>query len=111
VLSVLTGVFALAYPLRPIHLSILSWFTIGMPAFFLALAPNDQRVAPGFLRRVLGRAVPAGLVIAALTMAARSLFELPSTTPAAYATALAAIAIAWPLLALGSRVAHRWGDG
>jgi cation-transporting ATPase E len=26
VLSILTGVFALAYPLRPIHLSILSWF-------------------------------------------------------------------------------------
>src|SRR5204863_896870 len=29
ILSVLTGVFAFAYPLRPIHLSILSWFTIG----------------------------------------------------------------------------------
>ena len=45
VLSILTGVFALAYPLRPIHLSILSWFTIGLPAFFLALEPNDQRVS------------------------------------------------------------------
>jgi cation-transporting ATPase E len=64
VLSVLTGVFALAYPLRPIHLSILSWFTIGVPAFFLALEPNDSRVSTGFLRRVLGKAVPAGLVIA-----------------------------------------------
>ena len=64
ILSVLTGVFALAYPLRPIHLSILSWFTIGLPAFFLALEPNDQRVSEGFLRRVLGRAVPAGVVIA-----------------------------------------------
>jgi len=31
ILSILTGVFALAYPLRPIHLSILSWFTIGVP--------------------------------------------------------------------------------
>ncbi|MEP7113631.1 MAG: cation-translocating P-type ATPase, partial [Ilumatobacteraceae bacterium] len=43
VLSVITGVVAIAYPLRPIHLSILSWFTIGLPAFFLALEPNDQR--------------------------------------------------------------------
>ena len=68
ILSILTGVFALAYPLRPIHLSILSWFTIGLPAFFLALESNDQRVSPGFLRRVLGRAVPAGLVIAVVTM-------------------------------------------
>ena len=42
ILSVLTGVFAFAYPLRPIHLSILSWFTIGLPAFVLALEPNDS---------------------------------------------------------------------
>jgi len=37
-LSVITGIVAITYPLRPIHLSILSWFTIGIPAFFLALA-------------------------------------------------------------------------
>lgn len=68
VLSVLTGVFAVTYPLLPRHLTILSWFTIGIPAFFLALEPNADRVKPGFLRRVLGSAIPAGLVIAALTM-------------------------------------------
>jgi cation-transporting ATPase E len=76
VLSVITGVFALAYPLRPIHLSILSWFTIGVPAFFLALEPNDSRVSVGFLRRVLGRAVPAGVVIAGATMGIFSLVQL-----------------------------------
>ncbi|MEI7546492.1 MAG: cation-translocating P-type ATPase, partial [Actinomycetota bacterium] len=76
VLSILTGVFALAYPLRPIHLSILSWFTIGVPAFFLALEPNDQRVQNGFLRRVLGRSVPAGAVIAAATMAVFAIAQL-----------------------------------
>jgi len=68
VLSVLTGVFAVTYPLLPRHLTILSWFTIGIPAFFLALESNADRVTPGFLRRVLGSAIPAGLVIAALTM-------------------------------------------
>jgi cation-transporting P-type ATPase E len=73
VLSVFTGVFAFAYPLRPIHLSILSWFTIGLPAFFLALEPNSDRVSTGFLRRVLGRAVPAGIVIAVATM---SMFQI-----------------------------------
>ena len=76
ILSLLTGVFAFAYPLRPIHLSILSWFTIGMPAFVLALEPNDQRVSPGFLRRVLGRAVPAGVVIAVLTLAVFGIVQL-----------------------------------
>ena len=49
----------------PIHLTLLSWFTIGIPAFFLALEPNDERVNAGFLQRVLGWAVPAGVVIAA----------------------------------------------
>ncbi len=76
ILSLITGVFALAYPLRPIHLSILSWFTIGVPAFFLALEPNADRVRDGFLRRVLGRAVPAGVVIAGATMGTFAIAQL-----------------------------------
>lgn len=76
ILSVLTGVFALAYPLRPIHLSILSWVSIGIPAFFLALEPNDERVHAGFLRRVLGRAVPAGVVIAVATQGVFAVAQL-----------------------------------
>lgn len=167
ILSLLTGVFALAYPLRPIHLSILSWFSIGVPAFFLALEPNAERVQDGFLRRVLGRAVPAGAVIAFFTLAVfaivqldeaidssearsvavlvagtialmnlyrvaspmnvprrllvaamsvlfgaafvipfgRDLFELPVAEPWTYGLAAVAIALAWPLLVLGARVA------
>jgi cation-transporting ATPase E len=170
VLSVLTGVFALAYPLRPIHLSILSWFTIGVPAFFLALEPNDSPVSEGFLSRVLGRSVPAGVIIAAVTISvfavvqldtaidadhartvavlaagsvalmnlylvarplnrlraalvitmvslflaafampwSRNLFNLPLTKAWAYGVSAAFIAVAWPLLHLGSRVAARW---
>lgn len=88
-LSLLTGVFALAYPLRPIHLSILSWFTIGVPAFFLALEPNDERVSTGFLHRVLGRAVPAGVVIAAATMSVFSIVQLDSTIDADHARTIA----------------------
>ena len=76
ILSLLTGVFALAYPLRPVHLTILSWLTIGVPAFFLALEPNAERVELGFLRRVLARAVPAGVVIAVTTMAVFALAQL-----------------------------------
>ncbi|CAB5022914.1 MAG: hypothetical protein F2868_17400 [Actinobacteria bacterium] len=91
VLSILTGVFALAYPLRPIHLSILSWFTIGIPAFFLALEANDQRVQEGFLRRVLGRAVPAGAIIAAATMGVFSLVQLDNTIDADHARTVAVL--------------------
>ncbi|MEQ1701264.1 MAG: cation-translocating P-type ATPase [Ilumatobacteraceae bacterium] len=91
VLSLLTGVFALAYPLRPIHLSILSWFTIGVPAFFLALEPNDARVSDGFLRRVLGKAVPAGLVIAIATMGVFAIAQLDDAIDADHARTVAVL--------------------
>ena len=91
VLSIITGVVAVAYPLRPIHLSILSWFTIGLPAFFLALEPNDQRVSEGFLRRVLGRAVPAGLVIAIVTMSVFAIAQLDEAIDADHARTVAVL--------------------
>ncbi len=91
VLSIFTGVFALAYPLRPIHLTILSWLTIGTPAFFLALEANDERVHPGFLSRVLGRAVPAGAVIAGSTMAVFALAQLDTSIDAAHARSVAVL--------------------
>jgi cation-transporting ATPase E len=76
VLSIFVGVIALDYPLQPIHLTVLSWFSIGIPAFFLALEPNSERVHAGFLQRVLGWAVPAGVVIAGLTMAVFEIVQL-----------------------------------
>lgn len=91
ILSILTGVFALAYPLRPIHLSILSWFTIGVPAFFLALEPNDQRVEKGFMQRVLGRAVPAGMVIAIATMAVFAIVQLDESIDSDHARTIAVL--------------------
>ncbi|HEX2784341.1 MAG TPA: HAD-IC family P-type ATPase, partial [Ilumatobacteraceae bacterium] len=92
ILSVLIGVFALAYPLRPIHLSILSWFTIGLPAFFLALEPNDQKVSPGFLSRVLGRSVPAGVVIATVTISVFAIVQLDEAIDADHARTVAVLA-------------------
>ncbi|MCU1459651.1 MAG: ATPase, P-type (transporting), superfamily, subfamily [Actinomycetia bacterium] len=64
VLIVCSRVFASgwAYPLLPRHLTLIDTVTIGVPSFFLALAPNTRRYIPGFLRRVLEFAVPAGLV-------------------------------------------------
>jgi len=53
------------YPFLPRHLTIISTFTIGIPGFFLALAPNSRRYIPGFLMRVLRFTVPAGFVAAA----------------------------------------------
>ncbi len=50
------------YPFLPRHLTIVSMFTIGIPGFVLALAPNSRRYIPGFLERVLRFCIPAGLV-------------------------------------------------
>jgi len=91
ILSLLTGVFALAYPLQPIHLTILSWLTIGTPAFFMALEPNDQRVEEGFLQRVLGHAIPAGVVIAAQTMIVFSLVQIDAGVTEAEAKSIAVL--------------------
>ena len=65
-LALAVTVAGLPYPFLPRHLSVLSALTIGLPAFFLSLAPNNQRYVPGFLRRVLSFAVPTGVVIAVL---------------------------------------------
>ncbi|MEO5877443.1 MAG: HAD-IC family P-type ATPase [Streptosporangiaceae bacterium] len=68
-LSVLVGLLGVRFPFLPRHLTLISTFTIGIPAFFLALAPNQERARPGFVPRVLQFAVPAGLVCGAATFA------------------------------------------
>jgi cation-transporting ATPase E len=64
-IAVLLAITAWATPFLPRHLTVVSTLTIGVPAFFLALMPNSRRYAPGFVRRVLRFAVPAGLLIGA----------------------------------------------
>nr|WP_313776988.1 cation-translocating P-type ATPase [Mycobacterium sp.] len=59
----LFGSDPLPYPFQPIHVTIAAWFTIGIPAFILSLAPNTERARPGFVRRVMASALPAGIVV------------------------------------------------
>jgi P-type E1-E2 ATPase len=55
------GLTPAAYPLLPRHLTIAAALTIGIPAFFLALAPSRGAFrAPQFLRDVSAFALPAG---------------------------------------------------
>jgi cation-transporting ATPase E len=68
-LAIAVGVARWEYPFLPRHLTIVSSLTIGIPAFFLALAPNIRRYRPGFVRRVLRMAIPCGFVAAAATFA------------------------------------------
>ncbi|HEX8769669.1 MAG TPA: HAD-IC family P-type ATPase, partial [Acidimicrobiales bacterium] len=77
-LDISVGVAHLPFPFLPRHLTIVSALTIGIPAFFLALAPNARRYKPGFVRRVLRFAVPAGLAAAVATFAA---YAIARNTP------------------------------
>ncbi|MFI8070285.1 cation-translocating P-type ATPase [Streptomyces sp. NPDC086033] len=71
VYSVLLAIFVVCwqveYPFLPRHLTLLSTLTIGVPAFFLALAPNKERARPHFVRRVMRYSVPGGVVAAIAT--------------------------------------------
>ncbi|MGW0417918.1 cation-translocating P-type ATPase [Streptomyces sp. NPDC003015] len=71
VYSVLLAVFVVCwqveYPFLPRHLTLLSTLTIGVPAFFLALAPNKERARPHFVRRVMRYSIPGGVVAAIAT--------------------------------------------
>jgi P-type E1-E2 ATPase len=60
-LVLLVGVTATPYPLLPRHLTLAAMLTIGIPGFFLALAPSSGPWrTSGFLRDVARFAVPAG---------------------------------------------------
>lgn len=45
----------------PSQLTLMSFLTIGMPSFVLALEPNESKVSGKFLRKVIYRAMPAAL--------------------------------------------------
>lgn len=93
-LSVFSIINLLTYPLRPSQISLISMFNIGIPAFFLALEPNDERVQGKFLRRVIMRAMPAALTdffaIAALVVFGNT-FNVSSEDISVAATFLLAI--------------------
>ena len=63
--SVATALFAVEFPFLPRHLTVIGALTIGIPGFFLALMPNTERFRPGFFKRVLLFAAPAGVIAAA----------------------------------------------
>ena len=69
------------YPLQPMHLTLISSLTIGIPSFFLAMEPNYDRVSGHFLRGVLRRAFPGGLTnvfAVLLCQAFMAVFDLPA---------------------------------
>lgn len=63
-LALVFGVLAWKFPFLPRQLSGIDSFTIGLPAFALALLPNARRYVPGFLGRALSFTIPSGIAVA-----------------------------------------------
>src|SRR5215218_9180504 len=109
VLALAVGMAGLAFPFLPRHLTLISSLTIGIPGFFLALEPNTQRSRPGFVRRTLAFAVPAGLAAALGTLVAYQVADL-ADVPQDQARTTATLALAGlglVVLALAARPLSR----
>ncbi|HAN44017.1 MAG TPA: ATPase P [Ruminococcaceae bacterium] len=63
VLAVITIFLEASYPFIPIQLTLISTLTIGIPSFFLALEPNENKISGKFLKNILQNALPGALTI------------------------------------------------
>jgi len=90
-LSVITLFTNWPYPMVPLHLSVISALTIGVPSFFLAMEPNYERVTGHFLRGVLRRAFPGGLTNIFVVLMAQAFMSVFGITQEQTSTICAAI--------------------
>ncbi|MFJ3392756.1 HAD-IC family P-type ATPase [Leifsonia aquatica] len=61
-LALVSAVLLWPFPFLPRQLTLVSSLAIGIPSFFLALAPNRRIYTPGVLPRILKYSVPTGLI-------------------------------------------------
>jgi cation-transporting ATPase E len=110
-IAVAVVILGWTYPFLPRHLTIISDFTIGIPGFFLALAPNKRRYIPGFIHRVLRFCIPAGTIIGLAALVAYGLTFYThhrSLTEARTSATLVVAAIALWVLIILARPINWW---
>ena len=100
-LALAVGLAARPFPFLPRHLTLVGSVTIGIPAFFLALAPSARRARKGFVMRVARFAIPTGIAAGLATFGAYEL-AIAEQTPLNEARSLATLVLsAVGLFALG----------
>ncbi|MGW4594569.1 HAD-IC family P-type ATPase [Streptomyces sp. NPDC004457] len=99
-LAVLVVCWRVEYPFLPRHLTLLSTLTIGVPAFFLALAPNTERARPHFVRRVMRYAIPGGVLAGVATFATYLLARHHYSGPGALAAETSAATLTLFLISM-----------
>jgi len=67
ILAIAVAAIGVSYPILPRHLTVIDALVIGIPGFFLALAPNARRFIPGFVYRMARFVIPTG-ILAAMVM-------------------------------------------
>ena len=112
-LTALVGLLGAPFPFLPKQLTLIGTISIGVPGFFLALAPDTSLVRPGFLRRVLRFSLPAGVVAAIATFACyESVRAGEATLAEARTTAtMTLLALGLVILLSISRPLRRWKLG
>ncbi len=67
VYSIMIAIFFLfvpfPYPFQPVQLTLIGALSIGIPSFLLAMEKNYGRVKGNFLRHILGKAIPGGILV------------------------------------------------
>lgn len=97
------------FPFLPRQLTLVSTLTIGIPAFFLALAPNRRIYHPGILGRLLRYAVPTGLIAGVVAFATNAVVrQLVPQDEARSITTVALWIVAFWILCVLSRPLDRW---
>jgi cation-transporting ATPase E len=115
--SKLFGSSALLFPFQPIHVTIAAWFTIGIPAFVLSLAPNNERAHTGVVRRGMLAALPSGLAVGIATFVSYLIAYQGEDAPAEVQTQASTAALltllisAWWVLATVARPYQWWRVG
>ena len=87
--AIISIALAISYPLLPSQVSLVSMFTIGLPAFLLSQAPNRDLIRGNFVSNILRRAMPGGLtgvIMVALAMWLGSVFNVESADLSTAAT-------------------------
>ncbi len=107
-ISLIFLLLGFSYPFKPIQQSLLGSFSIGTPAFFLALEPNNSRVKPGFLSRITRFALPGGITVTAFLLLIRLTYRraglddsqalLLMVLVTAFVVWIVLIRVSWPLM-------------
>ena len=114
IFSLLLAVFSIIgtfmYPLRPTQVSLISTFNIGLPAFLLALEPNEKKQRGSFIRTTLFGAMPPALTsffsIATMVLFAQ-LFNISQADVSTASTYLMAL-VGFLILLRTAQPLNRW---